>query len=71
MSQRWEYRTYTARWSAHTRDEERSRSLTSIALPSADEQDGADGWEIFAVQSADDGTRLYMKRPKPAADAPA
>jgi hypothetical protein len=64
MPQFWEYRVHTARWPHHTRDEERGRGLTNITQPSADEE-GANGWEIFAVQSTDDGTRLFMKRPKP------
>ena len=71
MSQLWEYRVHTFRPSPSARDEDSSRALTSIALPATHEQGAADGWEIFAVEPTDKGTRLYMKRPKPAADAPA
>lgn len=60
MSHLWEYRVHTARLSGRDDDHD-SQVLTNRA----------DGWEIFAVEPTDKGTRLYMKRPKPAADVPA
>lgn len=63
MTQQWEYRVKKFRASGD--DEGDSQVLTNIGRPSVPEQDRADGWEIFAVQPADNGVRLYMKRPKP------
>jgi hypothetical protein len=58
----WEYRVHTL--AAIGGDEDSSRRLTNIAQPLMHERGHADGWEIFAVEQAEQGARLYMKRPK-------
>jgi hypothetical protein len=68
MIQLWEYRVHTVRLSGDGEGD--SRTLTNIARPRTHEQ-GAGGWDIFAVEPNDSSVRLYMKRPAVAAQAAA
>jgi len=62
----WEYKAVTVREDkpGYTTDEDLGDRLTNLARPGTDDENYADGWEIFAVRALDDGqVRLYMKRP--------